>query len=43
MTFAVLWQKLGATVDDVNDAGAEEAALGVVEVTSMTDVAVRCR
>jgi hypothetical protein len=41
MTFAVLWHKLAATVDDVNDASAEEAALEIVEVTSMTDVLVK--
>jgi hypothetical protein len=41
MTFAVLWHKLAATVDDVDDAGAEETELEIVEVTSITDVAVK--
>jgi hypothetical protein len=41
MTFAVLWHKSAAIVDDVDDAGAEGIALEIVDVTSMTDVAVK--
>jgi hypothetical protein len=41
MTFVVLWHKSAAIVDDVDDAAAEETALEIVEVTSITDVAVK--
>ena len=38
MTFAELWHKLAATVDDTDDADADDAS--TEEVMSMTDVAV---